>query len=194
MLYEVLNPTSPTDSRDILENDLPPINSKITVYPSISATFYAPSDNCGTGGMLKERVRSSSSWHKQGARRDCVFVEKDPRLRGFKGLHAARVLLFFSFTHNKIIYPCALVWWYSPIDSVPCELTGMWIVEPELTDEGRPSVGVIRVDSILRGAHLIPVFGEDELDKDLRHADSLDAFSHFYVSKFADHHSHEIAF
>ncbi len=31
--------------------DMPPINSFISVYPFAVATFYAPSDPCGTHGM-----------------------------------------------------------------------------------------------------------------------------------------------
>jgi hypothetical protein len=66
----------------------------------------------------------------------------------------------------------------------------MWIVTPDSAD----ATQVIHLDSILRDAHLIGVAGSGRLPKDFTFHDSLDAFKAFYVSKFADHHSHEILF
>ena len=34
--------------------ELPPFDEPITVFPSAVATFYGPSDICGTGGMRRE--------------------------------------------------------------------------------------------------------------------------------------------
>ncbi|KAF8173558.1 hypothetical protein K438DRAFT_1610723, partial [Mycena galopus ATCC 62051] len=53
---------------------------------------------------------------------------------------------------------------------------------------------LISIDSILRSAHLIPVFGKDYLPRRLKYSDSLDSFKAYYINKYADHHSHEIAF
>jgi hypothetical protein len=39
------------------------IHSRIYVYHSAVAQFYAPNDLCGTGGMCYERIRSNPSWH-----------------------------------------------------------------------------------------------------------------------------------
>jgi hypothetical protein len=55
-------------------------------------------------------------------------------------------------------------------------------------------MGVIHVDSIVRGAHLIPVYGEDFVPRHITISNSLDYYSAYHVSKFADHHSHEIPF
>lgn len=190
----MLNPESDVDSSMLLDEELPQIDSRFSVYSSAVATFYAPSDMSGICGMSKERIHSTRSWRNEGARRDCIFAEKDST-PGFEGLHAARVLLFFSFSHLGVIYPCALVSWFTPLGTEPCEDTCMWIVEPELDMDGAPAICVIHLDSILRGAHLIPVYGDDLLPPDkVKHTNLLDLFTAYYVNKFADHHTHEIAF
>ncbi|KAJ7201741.1 hypothetical protein C8J57DRAFT_1064543, partial [Mycena rebaudengoi] len=53
---------------------------------------------------------------------------------------------------------------------------------------------IIHLDSILRGAHLIPIYGDSYLPRHIRHTASLDSFRTYYINKYADHHSHEIAF
>ncbi|KAJ7654883.1 hypothetical protein B0H17DRAFT_956665, partial [Mycena rosella] len=86
---------------------------------------------------------------------DCVFVEGDPDLPGFRGLLAARVLLFMSFKHRGISYPCALVTWFPAIGDEPCPNVGMWMVEPDLDGCRQRFMDIIYFDTILRGAHLI---------------------------------------
>jgi hypothetical protein len=71
----------------------------------------------------------------------------------------------------------------------------MWIVTPDSERGGAPSLAVVHIDSLLRGAHLIGVAGKDFIPiHRFDFSDSLDAFKAFYVNKYADHHSHEIAF
>jgi hypothetical protein len=144
--------------------------------------------------MHREHIQAVPSWCRGPARYDCVFAEKDPDLPGFRGLHAARVKLFFSFVHEKTTYLCALVEWFVPVGDKPCEDTGMWIVGPDLERNGQRVTSVIHIDCILRGAHLLPVFGDEFIPDNFSFTDSLDAFVAFYVNKFADHHSNEIAF
>ncbi|TFK32967.1 hypothetical protein BDQ12DRAFT_700969 [Crucibulum laeve] len=81
-----------------------------------------------------------------------------------KGLHVAQVGLFFSFKQ------------------LPCNQTGMWMVETDTDANGYCLTSVIHIDLILHSAHLIPPHN------------SLGAFQLFYVNKYADHHVHEIAF
>ncbi|KIM70992.1 hypothetical protein PILCRDRAFT_17521 [Piloderma croceum F 1598] len=83
------------DSSD--DDDLPAFNEVISVYNSAVATFYAPSDLSGIGGMHRERIRALSSWRKEGPRYDCIFVNTDPTQNGMRGLEVARVRAFFSF-------------------------------------------------------------------------------------------------
>ncbi|THG92798.1 hypothetical protein EW026_g8234 [Hermanssonia centrifuga] len=170
-----------------------PVQS-IKVYHSAAATFYAPSDISGIGGMRRERIRATPSWFKGPAHYDCVFAENDSTVEGFRGLHAARVRTFLSFKSGGVEYPCALIQWFSPVADEPDELTGLWVVEPDFDGDNRPFYGVIHLDSILRLAHLIPVFGNAILPPDFHQSQSLDAFKTYYVNKYADHHAHEIAF
>ncbi|KAF7344723.1 hypothetical protein MVEN_01633000 [Mycena venus] len=166
----------------------------VKCFPSAIATFYAPSDRSGLHGAIRERIRSVRSWRGKAARHDCVFVEADTEQSGFRGLLAARVLLFLSFKHRGTIYECAAVTWFSAIGDEPCPDTGMWMVEPDIDARGKRIVDLIHIDSVLRSAHLIPVFGEDYLPRRFKYSDSLDSFRAYYINKYADHHSHEIAF
>ena len=83
--------------------------SAVKVFPSAVATYFAPSDDSGTHGMHRECIRATYSWRNEGPRFDCAFLEKDPDLPGFRGLHAVQVLLLFSFSYNKVLHSCALV-------------------------------------------------------------------------------------
>ncbi|KAJ6631376.1 hypothetical protein B0H10DRAFT_2159741 [Mycena sp. CBHHK59/15] len=152
-------------------DDCPDTLRSIKVFPSAIAKFYAPSDQSGIGGMLRERIRAVCSWCGGAPRHDCVFVEGDPDLPGFRGLLTARVLLFMSFKHRGVTYPCALVTWFSTIGEEPCPDVGMWMVEPDIDNHGQRVMDIIHIDTILR-----------------------DQFKAFYINKYADHHAHEIAF
>lgn len=173
---------------------LPPFDDKIAIYPSAVATFYSPSDISGVGGMRNERIHATKSWRKGPPRYDCIFVETDPDAPGMAGLDIARVYLFFSCTFNGVKYPCALVHWFSRVGQSADPGTGMWIVEPDFTDDEVPITSVIHLDTIIRAAHLLPVFKEKFVSRDLSFSDTLNHFQLFYVNKFIDHHAFEIAF
>ena len=174
--------------------DCPSYRGKVYVYPSAVATFYAPSDMAGIGGMYRERIRSVDAWRGGAERRDCIFIEHDPDLPGFQGLHVARVRLFLKVKHQSITYPCALVTWFSVIGDRPCEDTQMWMVEPDFDGHGERIMSIVHLDAILRSAHLMGIAGVHRIPRHLLHTDSLDAFKSFYVNKFIDYHAHEIAF
>lgn len=165
----------------------------ISVYHSAIATFYAPSDSSGIRGMRRERIRSTPAWRKHGPRRDCAFAVENQQERGFRGMSVVRIKLFFSFTHDGIDYPCALVEWFKKVGRSPDIETGMWIVEPELKGRARLTT-IIHLDTLLRGAHLIPVYGGAHIPVGFRYIHSLDAFKSFHVNKYVDHHANEIAF
>lgn len=147
--------------------------------------LYAPSDLSGVNGMYRQCIRATPSWQGGPARYDCVFIEKDPKLPGFQGLHVAQVVLFLAFTHRVTCYPCALVRWFSPLGDSPCSETRMWQVKPDFDEQGNHLVSVI---------HLIPIFVSTPIDHDMQFTDSLAAFASYYVNKFSDYHAHEIAF
>ena len=58
------------------------------MHHSALATFFAPSDLCGAGGMRQERIRSTPSWYDH-PRHDTVFVVLDDNLPGMEGMVVA---------------------------------------------------------------------------------------------------------
>ncbi|KAF8871508.1 hypothetical protein BD779DRAFT_1453918 [Infundibulicybe gibba] len=191
-LFDQINHGSLT-SNDVPLNLCPNITTKISVFHSAVATFYAPSDESGIRGMRRERIRATPSWYGKGARYDCAFVVDDQNKPGMRGMSVVRVKLLFSFKHRGDTYPCALVEWFKLRGSAPDAVTGMWRVVPEMK-HGERVVSVLHLDTFLRGAHLLPVFGDDFLPHNFHFFYSLDAFEAYYVNKFADHHIHEIIF
>jgi hypothetical protein len=172
-------------------SDLPTFYGKITPYTSAVATFHAPSDISGLCGMRRERIRATKSWRNGPGRYDTIFVNTDPSTEGMRGLEVAQVQLFFSFSHDGVEYPCALVRWFSRVGDLPDDCTGMWVVE---RDDAECPPSIIHLDSVVRAAHLLPVFGPGRVSRTLSFTDTLDTFTRFYVNKFADHHAFEIAF
>ncbi|KAI5886109.1 uncharacterized protein SCHCODRAFT_02673152 [Schizophyllum commune H4-8] len=71
-LYSQLHPDCESIT-EIPPHDLPYITTKIDVFHSAVARFYAPSDLCGAGGMRRERIRSTPSWYGC-PRRDTVLI------------------------------------------------------------------------------------------------------------------------
>ncbi|THU77673.1 hypothetical protein K435DRAFT_824275 [Dendrothele bispora CBS 962.96] len=183
-LYEYLNDTL---AGDLELDDLPHITSKIDIFNSAVAEFYAPSDVAGIRGMRREHIHCTNSW--QGAhRKDCVFVVVDKDKPGLKGMDVVRTMLLFSFKYEGTTYPCALVQWYKRYGRSPDSKTGMWIFRRE------QAYSVIHLDTILRLAHLLPVFGARPLPHKFDYRYTLDCFSSMYVNQYADHHAHEIIF
>ena len=170
------------------------IPDKVHVYSSAVTIFHAPSDLCGTGGMRRERIRAVTSWRHGRPRYDSIFVNAHELQQGMLGLNVARARLFFSVTMNHVKYPCALVHWYTIVGDSPDDNTGMWVVEPDILDNGQPRTAVIHLDTIVRLAHLLPIYRDRPAPKGVQYTDTLDTFSQFYVSKFADHHAFEIAY
>jgi hypothetical protein len=105
-----------------------------------------------------------------------------------------RPFYFFSFTYEHDHYPCALVWWFVFVGDAPCEDTGMWIVEPDLSANGSPVTSIVHLDCVVRSAHLIGSYGRELIPRHIHFSDTLSAFHAYYINKFGDHHSYEIAF
>jgi len=198
-LFYQLNPTSTIEPDQLILPMCPMVwDSKVSVYHSATATFRAPSNPSGPGGMYREVIRSTPFWSRgdiPGPRRDCVFVDVgNSENIGVKGLLVARVYLFFRFSHEGADYSCALVRWYTTSDE-PDPSTGLWIVQPEFTRQGACHMGVIHIDTIVRGAHLLPVFPSDApVYREINYMNVLDVYSSFYVNKHIDHHAFEIAY
>ena len=172
-------------------DELPSITSKISVFTSAVATFYAPSDPSDKHGMRRKRIRSTPSWRGHERRHDCAFVVTDDAKPGMMGMNVVRVLLFFSFEYNGAEYPCAAVEWFETVGLD--DVTGLWVVRPDVT-QGKRDKSILHLDSFLRGAHLIPKYGTQRLPVDFHFSYSLDAFEVYYVNKYIDHHANEIIF
>ncbi|TBU25238.1 hypothetical protein BD311DRAFT_780434 [Dichomitus squalens] len=167
-------------------------NLRIGVHYHAYATFYAPSEIAGPGGMHREVIRCNPSWHGRYARYDTVLINLDPDGSFLDGsLIVARVLLFFSFMFDDTKYECVFVEWFLLQDDEPDPLTGMWIVEPELLHSGERAVGVVSLDCIVRACHLMPVFGTTRMPITFHFSDTLDAFRSYYVNRYIDYHAHE---
>ncbi|KAJ7772754.1 hypothetical protein B0H14DRAFT_3508908 [Mycena olivaceomarginata] len=141
----------------------PVFAGRIIVHHSAVARFYAPSD---------------------------LGVLVDAGAAVMHSLVIGRVLLFFSFTFAERSFECALVNWLVPVGDAPDPDTGMWVVELERCRRV-PTLAIIPVDSIARGAHLIGVYGTAAFPEDFHFSDSLDAFNTYFVNPYADHHMHE---
>jgi hypothetical protein len=198
-LYDQLYPEADLCGMDVPLENCPIVSSSLVVkvFHSASATYHAPSDLSGIGGMHRQWIRATPSWQNGASRYDCVFIDRDPEVDGFAGLYVARIKLFLSFgiedaeaTGN---YSCALVEWSSTHGDLPCEDTGLWSVVPDRDAQGRRVTSLVHIDTILRAAHLIGVAGHHMLPKTLTYNHSLDVFQRFYVNKYIDYHAHETA-
>jgi hypothetical protein len=169
--------------------DLPLFEGNIKVYHSAIAVFYSPSDTCRPHGMHRERIRSSPSFYGH-ERQDTVFVVLDDLKKGMEGMEIAHILLFFSFHYRRKDFSCALINWFVH-DDEPDVDTGMWTVQLECDRRGEPTVEVIDLDTITRGAHLLPIFSSSKLPDDFSYHRALDTFNSFFVNHFIDHHAHK---
>jgi hypothetical protein len=143
--------------------------------------------------MWREYICATPAWRKGRARYDCIFINAQPELAGMRGLEVAHVFLFFSFMHQDISYPCALIQWFSVIGDEPEDETGLWMVEPDVNEDGQPNVAVIHVETIFRAAHLVPVYRTSNfVRRSLSMHKTLDEFKTFYVNKFVNHNAFKI--
>jgi hypothetical protein len=149
-LHNQRDSNSDSEPSSSASSDLPEFYEKITLYTSAVATFHAPSDISGIGGMRYERIRAVDSWRNGPGRYDCVFVstrvdlDSDASAEGMGSFDIARVRLFFSFKHDGVVYPCALVHWFKCLGDSPDENTGMWVVEPEVHEDGTRFASIIQ--------------------------------------------------
>lgn len=178
-------------------NSLAEFNARVSVHPSALAFFRAPSDLCGIKGISSERIRAVQTWQKGDGRYDCIFVETDPNALGMLGLDVAQVKAFLSFSFESRLYQCALVSWFSRFGDRPDDATGMWMLQADFEDDAEMHryCSVIPIDSIVRAAHLVPIFGTGFTPKGFTPALSLTTiFRGWYVNNFIDYHAFELIF
>ncbi|TFK17359.1 hypothetical protein FA15DRAFT_683552 [Coprinopsis marcescibilis] len=183
----------PTRSVPSDVNEAVRFTGKIRVHFSATASFYAPSDVCGIGGMQRQVIRCHPRW-KAHPRKDIVLIrqEDSPTL---SGMRIAQILLLFSFTDmtNNIIHHCAFVEWFEVVGEHVDADTGMWVVRREGSANAR-YVSVIQLEMILWGAHLLPVYGTGRLPEEFSFTEALDSFDEYLVNSFVDHHMHELLY
>ena len=148
--------------------------------------------------MYRETIRSTPRWRSGGSvspRRDCVFLDNGSDEPGVRGSDVAQVLLFFSFATEEQVYPCALVHNFHLMFTDPDPDNGLWVVEPSYDENGSQHMSVVHVDSIVRTAHLLPVFqGSSTLPPQLTFSQTLESFRAFYINKYIDYHAFETMF
>ncbi|KAI6132289.1 hypothetical protein EV401DRAFT_2053882 [Pisolithus croceorrhizus] len=188
-------PNDSRDPEDIPYHECPVYEGRIRVYNSACSTFFAPSDLSGIHGMRREYICSCPMWRNAGPRFDCIFIVTDPQAEGMSGLDVARVLCFFSFKYQGILYSCAVIHWFDRVGDGPDPATGMWVVHPGYLRRNLRNTAVVHIDTIYRAAHLIPVYAAHNINStDIRPHRCYNTFHLFYVNKYADHHAFEIAF
>ncbi|KAH9027343.1 hypothetical protein EDB85DRAFT_2172406 [Lactarius pseudohatsudake] len=186
-LYKVSHPDEQVAPSTI--GECPAFEGMIKVHHSAVATFYAPGDLSGSGGLRRERIRSTPHFFGH-PRRDTVFVVLDDSQPGMDGMEIGRVLLFFSFEYRRKSFSCALINWFVHADERDPD-TGMWVVKQEVDRRGQPTLEVIHVDSIARAAHLLPIYGSSRVPEDFDYHDALDTYYSFFVNHYVDYHAHE---
>ncbi|KIK80717.1 hypothetical protein PAXRUDRAFT_15634 [Paxillus rubicundulus Ve08.2h10] len=193
-LFNQLNTNNTISSVDVHLSDCPRFTGSLKVFHSATAVFVSPSDPSGIGGMRREQIHATPSWHCGPGHYDCIFVSTDDTLEGMLSMEIARVLCFFSFVFtNGQTYPCALIHWFDRLAEEPDNLMGMWMVTPSFLDDGSKNLAVVHIDSIVRGAHLLPIFGTEVVPEHINFHNSLDLYRGFYVNRFVDHHTFELA-
>jgi hypothetical protein len=194
-LFDQKYPDNEIPGSDINLSLCPRFSGRISVYHSAIATYYAPSDASGIGGMYRERIRATPAWNRGESsvpRYDCVLVQVGPEDDGFRSMQAARTRLFFSIKHDDTIIPCALVEWYETVGDNPDDKVGMWVVKPEYTaNRQRRVAAVIHLDSVVRGIHLIPVYKGLQISRKHSYSMTLNTFRQFYINKYIDYHAFE---
>jgi len=194
-LYDQVNPNAEIPGDHIDLHLCPLFQGKVQVFHLAAVMFCTPSDQSGVGGMRHEIICATPSWQGGPPCYDCIYVTKGGMdTEGFRSLMVARVRLFFSCVHAGHDYSCALVDWFIPIGDEPDEVTGMWIVVPEVDNDGCRVQSVVSLDSVVRGAHLIGVYGSEFIPVELHFSESLDAFKAYYVNKYIDHHANMLVF
>lgn len=113
-------------------------------------------------------------------------------MAGVRGLDVARVHLFFSFALGEEVFECALIHEFCKSFTDPDPDNGLWIFEPDYDDNGYRVMSVVHIDSIVRAAHLLPVFKDDTpIPREVNFTHTLDVFKAFYLNKYIDYHAFE---
>jgi len=134
-LYDQLLANDSHNSDDVPLSACPRFEGPIKIFNSAAATFFAPSDPSGVGGMCHEHIHAVPSWQKGPPRYNTVFINTGSE-DSINGMEVGRVLCFFSFCHSSETFPCALIHWFKCINNEPDTDTGLWMVRPSFHEDG----------------------------------------------------------
>ncbi|KAI0038730.1 hypothetical protein FA95DRAFT_1659879, partial [Auriscalpium vulgare] len=95
-LYSQVYPDPDLPADDAPLNECPAFSGSINIYPSARATFFAPSELAGPGGMHSEVIRSTASWFQQYERRDTVLIQNGGEDDVMGGMLVGRVMRFMT--------------------------------------------------------------------------------------------------
>ena len=127
-LYDQLYPDAEVTGNQVELNLCPQFGSNLKVYNSATATYYAPGDQSGVGGMHRNIICCMPSWWGGPAQKDTVFVEnRGAEGEGLSGLLVARVCLLFLFPYRLKKYQCTLVEWFLLVADKPDDVTGTYV-------------------------------------------------------------------
>lgn len=170
----------------------------ISVFHSAKAVFCAPSNLSGIGRLYREMIRCTPKWKTSGIiapRRDCVLLHTGSGMAGSRGFIVARVHLFFSFALGEEVFECTLVHEFCRSFADPDPDNGMWVFEPDHDRDRYRIMSVVPLDSIVRAAHLLPLFkGDTPVPREINFTHTLDAFKAFYLNRYIDYHAFETLF
>jgi hypothetical protein len=101
--------------------------------------------------------------------------------------------MFFSFTLEEEVFTCALIHEFCKVFTDPDPDNGLWILEPDFNRDGYRIMSVVHIDSIIRAAHLLPLFKDDTpIPREINFTNTLDVFKAFYFNKYIDYHAFRI--
>ena len=127
-----------------------------------------------------------------GSRRDCILLKTGLDIAGVRGLNVARVHLFFSFTFGEEVFECALIHEFCKSFTDLDPDNGLWIFEPDYDASGYRIMSVVHIDSIVRAAHLLPVFKDGTpIPREINFTHTRNIFKAFYLNKYIDYHVFE---
>ena len=69
-----------------------------------------------------------------------------------------------------------MVQWYSHCGDEPNKDTGMWIVEPDVYEDGKLITDIVHLDTIVCTSHLIAMYGNKPILKGIPFCYALELF------------------
>ena len=182
-LYKCHHPEEPIAPSMIEE--CPGFDDMIRVHHSALATFYAPSNLSGSGGLWCEWIWSAPNFFGH-LHHNTAFIVINDSQPGMEGMEIGCVLPFFSFEYRCKNISCVLINWFVHGDGCDPD-TEMWTVRQGFDHHGEPTLEVIHLDSIAWVAHLLPIYGQC-IPEDFDYHTMLDTYSLLFVNHYCNGH------